>query len=490
MCAEWSPSRAFAAGLLIAVAAAGCGGSSSGRGGEARSAKPELEAEIARFLDQHPLPGLSVAILRGSEVELLAGYGFADLERRNAVTARTMFPIGSIEKQLTAAALLRLVERGRLRLDDPITRYLPRLDTAGETITLADMLHQVSGLQETSTLEARRRRGLAPQPGAGPWAPIPDAAVGEDFDSADIGAFRGQPLYFPPGRRFSYSQPNYDLLCWVIAERTGTTYYRAIDEVARAAGMERFHAAWTPRPSGDDPEVAHGYRRRGDGLEETWEPNLGSAWTTALDLVRWGRALERGGVISRQSYARMTTPVRLRDGSRWPYGFGIGVLPFEGRPRRRHTGRVLGFYAVLSHYPDADPDADVTIAMLTNLGGARAIAYQLEPRLAARMLGIELPAVKDLPLSAAAQQRYLGTYDAGALWFDVVQDGSRIAVILRDPDVVEDGDLHLRSELRYQGGDTFVALDGAEWSEVRFRGGPGPAEDIELGSFAQGVRRR
>jgi CubicO group peptidase (beta-lactamase class C family) len=482
---ERQPPAPLVRGLLLALAVAGCGSPRGALPGRADGAGQEIDAEIRRFLDERSLPGLSVAILRGSEAALVAGYGWADVERRHAVTARTLFPIGSVEKQFTAAAILRLVERGRLRLDDPITRFIPRLDTAGATITIADMLHQVSGLQEASTLAARRRQGPAPDPAPGEWGPVPAASVGEGFDSADIGAFQGQPLYFPPGQRFSYSQPNYDLLCYVIAERTGTTYYQAIAEVARAAGLARFHAAWQPRPASDDPDVAHGYRRDGEGFEEVWEPNLGSAWTTALDLARWGRALERGKVVSRASYERMTSPARLNDGRRWPYGFGIGLLPFEGHTRRRHTGRVLGFYAVLSRYPEAD----VTIAMLTNLGGASAIAYELEPRIAARLLGVELPPVRDLPLSPAEQRRYVGTYDGGAFWFDVVAAGERIAVVLRDPDYVADGDLHLRSDLYYQGHDAFVARDGAEWSHVRFSGGPGPAAEMALGNFAQAVRR-
>lgn len=445
-----------------------------------------LDAEIRGFLEAHHLPGLSVAVRRRNDLVFARGYGWANVEHRVPVTPRTLFPIGSVEKQFTAAAVMREVERGRLRLDVPITRYLPRLDTAGQVVTIDQMLHQVSGLQEESTLEARRRKGLAPAPGGGPWAPVAPEAVGAGFSPDEISRFFGQPLYFSPGDRFSYSQPNYDLLCYVLAAATGGTYYEAIAETARVAGLQRFHAEWTPRPARDDPEVAHGYRvGNRSGFEEEWEENLGSAWTTAPDLARWSRELASGRVVSLASYERMTTPARLNDGRSWPYGYGIGLLSLEGRPRHRHTGRVLGFYAVASYYPEAD----LSIAIFVNLGGASSIAYDLEERLARKVLGLPSRAVRNLPLPAEERARLVGTYDGGAFWFDVVPEGDRIAVVLRDPDIVEDGDLDYRTTLLYQGDDLFIAPDGAEWRQVRFATGPGPAREMRLGSFAQAVRR-
>ncbi len=478
-------------GMLVALAVLGCRATAipPGAPGGPRMETPEavaIDAEIRGFLEAHRLPGLSVAVRRRDDLVFARGYGWADVGRRVPVTPLTLFPIGSVEKQFTAATVMRQVERGRLRLDVPITRYLPRLDTAGHVVTIDQMLHQISGLQEESTLEARRLKGLAPAPGGGPWAPVAPEAVGAGFSTDEISMFFGQPLYFSPGDRFSYSQPNYDLLCFVLAAATGETYYEAIAETARAAGLQRFHAEWTPRPARGDPEVAHGYRADDStGFAEEWEENLGSAWTTAPDLARWSPELASGRVVSPASYERMTTPARLSDGRSWPYGYGIGLLPLAGRPRHRHTGRILGFYAVVSYYPEAE----LSIAIFANLGGASSIAYDLEERLARKLLGLPPLAVRYLPLPAAERDRLVGTYDGGGFWFDVVPDGDGIAVVLRDPDIVKDGDLDYRTTLLYQGGDLFSAPDGAEWRQVRFATGPGPAREMRLGSFAQGVRR-
>ena len=196
--------------LLAIVAGEGCTG--AGRRPADRDVQAAVEREVDRFRVAHQIPGLSVAVLEGGRVAFVRGFGWADLDRQTPVTPRTMFPIGSVEKQFTAAATMRLVEQGKLSLDDPITKFLPRLYTGDRVVRIEQMLHQISGLpviSEDGTAAAAR-------PNVAQWGPVPDAAVGDGFSSAeDIGGLYGRALYFPPGERFSYSQPNYDLLCYV-----------------------------------------------------------------------------------------------------------------------------------------------------------------------------------------------------------------------------------------------------------------------------------
>ncbi len=440
-----------------------------------------LDAELSRFLHDQQLPGLSVAVYVGDEPVLVRGYGFANVEDETPVTATTMFATGSIEKQFTAAAVLRLVEEGRIGLKDSITEHVPRLHTEGQEITIEQMLHQVSGLQDHSTLPPY---DPDTNPGSLPWGPVPDHAVGAGFDSTlDIGAFQRQPLYFAPGDRFSYSNPNYDILCYVIAHISGQTYYDATAELARHAGIEAFHSEWTPRPDPDRADVAHGYRSNDDGFEAVWEENLYSAWTTAEGLALWGRALESGAVVSAANYERMSTAATLNDGRNWPYGFGLELSQPDERSRTTHTGRVPGFYAVLTRYPDDD----LTIAIFTNLSGASAIAQELEPLIARLVLGLEEPEVLDIPLSEEELSALAGTYDAGAFWFEAIPEGERIALRMRtrgDEDIFE----YDRTLLYNQGGGRFIAVGAPEWREVLFTGEP--AEEIAIGSFAQAVRLR
>ncbi len=461
---------------LIAAAISGCSADVP-----ERDLADVLDAELSQFLDDQQLPGLSVAVYVGEEPVLVRGYGFANVENETPVTAETMFAIGSVEKQFTAAAVLLLVEEGWIGLDDPITDYVPRLDAGGQEVTIAQMLHQISGLQDHSTLPPY---DPSTNPDSAAWGPVSDQAVGAGFDSTlDIGAFLGQPLYYVPGERFSYSNPNYDILCYVIAHLTGETYYETTARIAELAGIEAFHSEWTPRPDPDRADVAHGYAAIDDGYETVWEENLYSAWTTADGLARWGYALESGEVVSSASYESMATAATLNDGRMWPYGFGLELSPPHERSRTTHTGRVPGFYTVLTRYPDDD----LTIAIFTNLGGASAIAQELEPRLARLVLGLEEPEILDIPLSEEELSALAGTYDAGAFWFEAIPEGERIALRMRtrgDEDVFE----YDRRLLYNQGGGRFIAIDAPEWREVVFSGEP--AEEIAIGSFAQAVRIR
>jgi len=447
-----------------------------------------IDENVRLFREARKLPGLSVAVLKGSEVVFAEGYGWADVERQWPVTPKTIFPIGSIEKQFTAAAVMRLAERSRLDLEDPITKYLTRLDTDGHTITIEEMLHQISGLQGLNTLAARGNRAAAPIVPAQQWGPVPDLDVGVGFDSnEDIRPFKGQSLYYPPRQRWSYSQPNYDLLCYVIAGLTGRTYYEAIGELAADAGLAAFHSDWTPRPSDDDPNVAHGYRAAPAGFEEVWEPNLGSAWTTAADLARWSWALEKGLVVSPESYARMTSPARLSDGRSWPYGFGFWLSTFKGRRKLMHTGVVLGFYAGVARYPEED----LTIAIMTNLERAW-IMEGLETHIARMIFGVEEPEILRLPISGEQRARYVGAYDAGALWFEIVPEGEGIAVIMRETDGAGGGAVIFRNSLLFQGGGEFLSDGNPDWLRVVFDTGSGPAQEVMVlwdGVPSQAVRR-
>lgn len=444
----------------------------------------DVDAEITRFREARGLPGISVAVLKGPEVVFARGYGWADLERKTPVTPETMFPIGSIEKQFTAAAVMRLVEQRKLSLDDAITVHLPDLDTGGHVVTIRDMLQQVSGLWDNDEPVAVSELDSSVSPETA------GIRVGEGFDPAGyVASFRGVPLYYSPRQRWSYSQANYDLMSLVIAKVSGETYYEAIGELAKAAGMKVFHADWVPRPSPADPIVASGYMRSGEEYEPAWESNLGSAWTTVPDLARWSWALEAGRVVSQDSYARMTTPARLSDGRDWPYGFGLGLLRFEGRPKVVHTGSSFGFWSLLVRYPEDD----ISIALMTNLGRA-AYLQVLEKRVARLLMNVERPQFDEAPLPDEDRARYLGSYEAGAFGFEVVQEADGVGLDLKHPSCAnEEGTTCFHVRLRYLGDGAFVSEDDPDWLEVSFQQGEGRAREMTVGwptqAPSQGVRR-
>ena len=432
-----------------------------------------IDRELVRSLASENLPGFSVAVVQDGAVIFAKGYGWANVEKQVPVTPQTVFPIGSIEKEMTAAAVLRLSEADRLSLDASVATFLPDLDTEGYDVTIRQMLQQVSGLRGFDAAERwRRENGLAAVDGA---KLAPNAAgldAGDGFDAADmVGLFNGVPLYHPPGERWIYSQPNFDLMCLVIAAASGRTYYQEMADVLEQAGVA-YHPDWTPPPDRAHPTTAQGYESADSGLEPYWEENFGSGWMSATGLAVWGQALAAGNVISPESYQLMTTPARLSDGRSWPYGMGVGLSSYAGNAMVEHTGNVGGFTSSLTYYPGRD----LSLAVVANLGYTLSVVA-IKQRLSRMLLGIPEPVWKDVPVGERDRDRFVGRYDAGTFGFEVLETESGLAFTFGAPFDGEDPPVYVASELMYQGGGYFVGAAEPEAIWVWFdRDGAPPGE--------------
>ena len=351
-----------------------------------------LDSLARSFLAERATPGLSVFVLRRTDTLLLRGYGFADLENDVPATPRTVYRIGSLTKQFTAALVMQSVREGRIALDDTLQRFLPAFPTRGYRVTIRHLLTHTSGIRSfTSLPETRRTLRLD---------------VPHDSTIATIAA---QPFDFPPGERYLYNNSGYFLLGSILELSSGLPYDRLVRE--RLAGPLTLEDT---RYCFVQPLVsrrASGYQRTGAGFVHA-EFNAmaqpfaaGGLCSTVLDLVRWTRALWAGRVVPSADVIAMATPARLTNGPSTRYGFGLGVDSFEGHRRVMHAGAIDGFTSVLAHFPDDT----LTIAILTN--SQDATPGQLLDGLARLALGVALPsAPRDLPLTAAERATYVGTY--------------------------------------------------------------------------------
>ncbi len=148
------------------------------------------------------IPGLSVAVMRGAQMVLAKGYGFVDVEKKIPAAPETIYQLGSISKQFTAAAIMRLVERGKVRLGDPLTKYLPDYPTQGHTVLVRHLLHQTSGIKEFFTV---------------PGFDELESGSPEKYARSDlINLFKKEPFQFAPDERWAYSNSNYALLSIII----------------------------------------------------------------------------------------------------------------------------------------------------------------------------------------------------------------------------------------------------------------------------------
>jgi len=353
---------------LLSGAAGGLTPAAAQRAGELEAIDRYVQAELTR----HQVPGASVAVLRDGRVLLARGYGSANLEHRVPATDSTIYQSGSVGKQFTAALVLMLAREGRLGLDDPVRRYLPG-PPSWDSITIRHLLTHTSGIPDyaDSTLDYRR-----------------------DYTEDQLVTLAGGlPLEFEPGTHWAYSNTGYLLLGAIVRRTTGRFYGDLLHErVFAPVGMP------TARIISERdlvPNRSDGYRLADGRIQhQDWvAPSLnttadGSLYLSLRDLVRWSAALDRGPVPGRALLDSAWTPVRLRDGGTYPYGFGWDLTEQRGYRRIGHGGSWQGFRSTIQRYPEYG----VTVIVLANLAEAEpeamayAIAGMLEPKLAAAHL--------------------------------------------------------------------------------------------------------
>jgi CubicO group peptidase (beta-lactamase class C family) len=287
---------------------------------------PTVDALLQHFMG-------NILIIREKQVLADRSFGSANLEWQIANTASTRFRIGSLTKQFTAASILLLEERGRLRLEDPISKYLDNPPDAWSGITLLHLLTHTSGIVSITDL------------------PSEQAALTRGGTPAEIvKRFRNQPLLFPPGTQAHYSNSGYILLGMVVEKASGEPYGTFLQKnIFDPLGM---------RDTGIDNNAdilqsrASGYRTEGGSLRHADFIDMripfaaGDLYSTTNDLARWQEALFGGKLLRPESLKRMTTP------GKGTFGLGVEVKQEEGEQVISHTGGIQGFVADLRYYPE------------------------------------------------------------------------------------------------------------------------------------------
>lgn len=322
----------------------------------AQSLMEKLDAIASLSWTQQNLPGMSIAIQIGDSLVLEKGYGYADLENNVEATPETVYRVGSVTKQFTAAAILKLVDAGKLDLEDSISLHAPIDKYLGPEISLHHLLSHTSGLEEyVSLLGDRLRLPSTPQ--------------------QIVDLFITKPLSFPPGEGWRYSNSGYYLLGLAVESASGLEYSTYLDrELFQPLGLNNTEYC---NDSKLIPSRASGYKSSSNTLLNT-DPidmsvpfSAGALCSTALDLVKWSTALYKQNVISEEMTKKMLTPVSVKNSD---YGYGLYIENLDGRTRVSHDGGIFGFTAFLAHYPEQE----VTISILTNLQEAPVEAISLD----------------------------------------------------------------------------------------------------------------
>ncbi len=306
---------------------------------------------ILDSMTKQKIPGWSVAVAVNGEIVWSEGFGFADLENQLPVTTATRFRIGSVSKILTADALARLYEQGKVDLDAPVQRYVPDFPAHEQKITARQLAGHLSGL--------------------GHYTRRPDESEEVFYKrivSEDLKAFYTAPLLSAPGAKYNYSSPGYTLLSYVIEGASGKDFLTYMRE-------QLFEPLKMKSTVADESRLIVSNRTRFYSLDTekrvvnaVYTENKGWAaggfLSTAEDLVRFGSAQLNDEFLKAETRQLMFTSQRAADRTETGIGFGWRVAKDqEGRRIWHHPGGAVGGKAYLLVYPDEK----VVIAMLENL---------------------------------------------------------------------------------------------------------------------------
>ncbi|HUY95469.1 MAG TPA: serine hydrolase domain-containing protein [Terracidiphilus sp.] len=347
----------FLSGALIACAAASLAQPAPLApldAGELASIDQFVHHEMAR----QRIPGLELGIYSRGRILLAKGYGLANIELNVPVKPETLMQSGSVGKQLISAAIMMLVEEGKISLDDSIVKYFPGAPSTWKPILIRNLLSHTSGLSEYESDDR-----------TGPNGPF---YLRLDFTEDELTKkIEAMPIEWAPGEKWAYRNTNYVLLGFIIHKITGMPYAQFLGErIFKPLGMTS-----TRLISDRDiiPNRAAGYEIDKDGelKNQNWvSPTFnstadGALYFNVLDLARWDEALYGTRLLKQSSLDRIWTVYPLNDGKPNPghYGFGWMIDDQNGHKRIEHGGAWQGFTCEISRYPDDS----LTVVVLTNL---------------------------------------------------------------------------------------------------------------------------
>lgn len=316
------------------------------------AAAREHARAIAKEWLARGIPGFNVAVAIDGKIIYSEGFGYADLEQRVPGWQITKFRIGSVSKPLTSAALMKLVEQGKIDLDAPIQKYVPTFPDKGALITPRMLAGHLGGIRHYKDGEVDNQKH---------YENVVDG----------LERFKDDPLVVPPGTKFSYSSYGYNLLSAVIQGAAGKPFLEFEQEqVFNPLGLlntvadqpadiipqrARFYSGAKGQPTRNSMYVDNSYKWAGGGFISTSE-----------DLVRFGSALFQPGYLKAESLALLFTPQKTKDGKETNYGMGwfIGKSK-SGKRIFEHSGGSVGGSSELILYPDSH----IVVAFICNFSG-------------------------------------------------------------------------------------------------------------------------
>jgi CubicO group peptidase (beta-lactamase class C family) len=296
----------------------------------------EVDQYIKSQMKEHRIPGVALEILKDGKPVKTAAYGLANLELNVPTRPETVFEIGSITKQFTAAGIMLLAQEKKLSVDDRISQHLKDTPAAWSQVTIRHLLTHTSGIKSYTGLTGFQTRRHLTQ-------------------AQFIQAIGKEEMEFEPGASWKYCNTGYNLLGYIIENVSGQDYWQFMGErIFQPLGM---HATTrrlaslviTNRASGYE-QTNHIWINRDSDLTEVF--SAGAIVSTVGDLAKWSAALDGECLLTAASKQQIWTPVNLNDGTSKTYGFGWNIVQVEGHKNIGHGGSTSGFSASIQRFPE------------------------------------------------------------------------------------------------------------------------------------------
>lgn len=298
----------------------------------------KIDAIAIDALQTQALGGLALAVVRDGRVVYSRGYGFSSVELQQTMRDSSLFEIGSITKEFTAAVVLSLVEDGRFTLDTPLSKFVPDFPRAKD-ITIRDLLSMRSGIPDYTD-----------QPG------FDKTALTSTTPQAIVDTVKQLPLDFEPGTQWEYSNTNYVLLGMVVEKAAGTAYVdQLFDKVVKPLNML---VTTFGNVGASSPDMATGYALQGGRLRPDtpwnldWAYSAGGIVSNVLDLAVWDTALLNGKLLNNADLRLMWSATTLKDGTTVPYGFGWTIESLYGHREIDTNGGLPGYNGRNATFPN------------------------------------------------------------------------------------------------------------------------------------------
>ena len=310
----------------------------------------KIEKAISAQMSRSGIPGLSVAVVLDHKLRWSNGYGLADVENFVPAKAATAYRLGSISKPITAAAVMQLIERGKIDLDAPIQKYCPAFPQKQWPVTVRLLLGHLAGVRHYKN----------------------DAEYGSTrhYKSVVEGLemFKDDPLGFEPGTKYGYTTHGFAVLGCAVEGASGMSFPDYVREnVFKAAGMDTIRV---DNVTDIIPNRAQGYQKTKSGelrnselADTSYKIPGGGFISTVEDLARFAIAMQTGVLVKKETLDQMWTSQKTRDGKATGYGMGWGVHERNGMKEVEHGGAQQR----VSTYLYTIPEKGLAVVLMTNL---------------------------------------------------------------------------------------------------------------------------